>query len=56
MFHLNVRVAWHDNRWNGTVCNDPLGNSYLTYARPTIMSRMRLDAPRLATLLNETLR
>lgn len=28
MFHLNVRVAWHDNRWNGTVCKDPAGNSY----------------------------
>ncbi len=28
MFHLNVRVAWHDNRWNGTVCNDPLSNSF----------------------------
>jgi hypothetical protein len=28
MFHLNVRVAWHDNRWNGRVCNDPLSNSY----------------------------
>lgn len=28
MFHLNVRVAWHDNRWNGSVCNDPLLNSY----------------------------
>jgi hypothetical protein len=28
MFHLNVRVAWHDNRWNGAVCNDPLTNSY----------------------------
>lgn len=28
MFHLNVRVAWHDNRWNGAVCNDPLSNSY----------------------------
>jgi hypothetical protein len=28
MFHLNVRVAWHDNRWNGTVCNAPLTNSY----------------------------
>jgi hypothetical protein len=27
-FHLNVRVAWHDNRWNGAVCNDPLLNSY----------------------------
>jgi hypothetical protein len=28
MFHLNVRVAWHDSRWNGTVCGDPLSNSY----------------------------
>lgn len=28
MYHLNVRVAWHDNRWNGTVCNDPGANSY----------------------------
>ena len=28
MFHLNVRVAWHDNRWNGSVCNDPMSNSY----------------------------
>jgi hypothetical protein len=28
MFHLNVRVAWHDNAWNGTVCNEPLLNSY----------------------------
>lgn len=28
MFHLNVRVAWHDNRWNGSVCKDPAGNSF----------------------------
>jgi len=28
MFHLNVRVAWHDNRWNGTVCRAPLKNSF----------------------------
>lgn len=28
MFHLSVRVAWHDNRWNGAVCNDPVRNSY----------------------------
>lgn len=28
MFHLNVRVAWHDNRWNGSVCRDPMRNSY----------------------------
>ena len=28
MHHLNVRVAWHDNRWNGSVCRNPIGNSY----------------------------
>jgi ATP-dependent exoDNAse (exonuclease V) alpha subunit len=28
MKHLNVRVAWHDNRWNGTICRDPSGNSF----------------------------
>lgn len=28
IFHLNVRVAWHDNRWNGAVCNEPTLNSY----------------------------
>jgi len=28
VFHLNVRVPWHDNAWNGAVCNDPLANSY----------------------------
>ena len=28
MKHLNVRVAWHDNRWDGTVCRDPVGNSF----------------------------
>jgi hypothetical protein len=25
---LNVRVAWHDNRWNGSVCKNPVANSY----------------------------
>ena len=28
MFHLNVRVAWHDNRWNGTVCTAPAENAF----------------------------
>jgi hypothetical protein len=28
MYHLNVRVAWHDNRWNGTVCRNPSHNSF----------------------------
>lgn len=26
--HLTVRVAWHDNKWNGTVCNAPKNNSF----------------------------
>jgi len=26
--HLNVRVAWHDNKWSGCVCNNPSGNAF----------------------------
>jgi len=25
--HLSIRVPWHDNGWNGTVCRDPKGNA-----------------------------
>lgn len=28
MKHLSIRVAWHDNGWNGTVCNNPANNSF----------------------------
>ena len=28
MHHLNVRVAWHDSRWDGTVCRNPRENSF----------------------------
>lgn len=28
MFHLTARVAWHDFRWNGTVCRKPSCNSF----------------------------
>ncbi|MHB1937483.1 MAG: AAA family ATPase [Acidobacteriaceae bacterium] len=28
MNHLNVRVAWHDNRWDGTICRNPCENSF----------------------------
>ena len=24
--HLSVRVPWHDNSWNGSVCNNPKAN------------------------------
>jgi hypothetical protein len=26
--HLNLRVAWHDNRWNGRMCHAPSKNSF----------------------------
>lgn len=25
--HLSVRVPWHDNGWNGSICNNPKANS-----------------------------
>ena len=28
MQHLTIRVAWHDNRWNGTICSAPSLNGY----------------------------
>jgi hypothetical protein len=28
MNHLNVRVAWHDSNWDGTVCRNPCANSF----------------------------
>ncbi|MGO8753358.1 MAG: ATP-dependent RecD-like DNA helicase [Thermoguttaceae bacterium] len=28
MHHLTVRVAWHDNQWNGSVCRNPMKNAF----------------------------
>jgi hypothetical protein len=28
--HLSIRVAWHDNKWNGTTCCRPNSNGYCT--------------------------
>lgn len=39
MFHLTVRVAWHDSRWNGCVCQDPQGNTFCTELDRIRMSR-----------------
>lgn len=25
--HLSIRVPWHDNAWNGSICNNPKANS-----------------------------
>lgn len=26
--HLSLRIAWHDDGWNGRVCQDPKANIY----------------------------
>lgn len=26
--HLSIRVAWHDNKWNGAICNNPSMNAF----------------------------
>jgi exodeoxyribonuclease V alpha subunit len=26
--HLSVRLAWHDNGWNGKICKNPKDNVY----------------------------
>lgn len=28
MNHMSIRLAWHDNGWNGHICKNPCGNSY----------------------------
>ncbi|MDO8945403.1 MAG: hypothetical protein Q7U75_19630, partial [Desulfobacterales bacterium] len=30
MFHLTVRVAWHDSRWSAQVCQAPSANCFCT--------------------------
>lgn len=33
MKHISVRVAWHDNKWNGTVCKCPIQNTYCSHLK-----------------------
>ena len=28
MKHISIRVPWHENKWNGTVCNCPANNPF----------------------------
>lgn len=38
MFHLTLRVAWHDARWNGIVYREPSHNSFCI-----ALDRIRLE-------------
>ena len=39
--HLSVRVAWHDNKWNGAICNDPTNNIYCNGYNSLLSERLR---------------
>ncbi|SHN26056.1 ATP-dependent RecD-like DNA helicase [Mucilaginibacter sp. OK098] len=38
--HLTVRMAWHDNKWNGKVCCDPAANTYCTGVHSLLSGRI----------------
>ena len=38
--HLTIRMAWHDNKWDGKVCHNPEGNTYCTGAHSLLSSRI----------------
>jgi exodeoxyribonuclease V alpha subunit len=39
--HVTFRVAWHDNKWDGSVCNDPLKNRYCSGFNSLLSERVR---------------
>lgn len=39
--HATFRVAWHDNKWNGTICNDPKKNCYCSGFNSLLSERLR---------------
>lgn len=38
--HLTVRMAWHDNNWDGRVCQNPAANTYCTGAHSLLSGRI----------------
>jgi len=49
MKHLSVRVAWHDNKWNGTVCCKPTLNSFCIHL-PRINGEKKPDEVNIAKM------
>ena len=38
--HLTIRMAWHDNNWDGKVCQNPTSNTYCTGAHSLLSGRI----------------
>lgn len=39
--HVTFRVAWHDNKWNGHICNNPENNRYCSGFNSLLSERLR---------------
>lgn len=39
--HVTLRVAWHDNKWNGAICKDPENNTYCNGFHSLLSERIR---------------
>ena len=39
--HLCLRMAWHDNKWNGTICKKPAENDYCVGEYSLLSDRIR---------------
>ncbi len=39
--HVTLRVAWHDNKWNGRICNNPENNTYCNGFNSLLSERIR---------------
>lgn len=38
--HLTVRMAWHDNNWNGRICQNPVKNTYCVGTHSLLADRI----------------
>ena len=41
--HLTIRLAWHDNKWDGRICRKPLANSYCVGTHSLLSERLARD-------------
>ncbi len=52
--HLSIRIPWHDNGWNGSVCNNPKANGACLILKNCALNRNDEQEQALAgTLLSE---
>ena len=49
MKHLSIRVPWHDNNWNGSVCCSPAANPFCLTLHNILERKNNLDEDKIAS-------